>query len=244
MSREVVRPGTHVAQTGSYGDNPFHNPRVRDRITRLKVKVMNLEDMGKGSIVHNDTYKYLIKPLFKDAVASNHSKLAPLFAGGPTVVRNKQEIHYGSSQYTWFMNAAASRMVDYYILYHAGEIFGSSNSKYGAQVVAGLSRYRGKDGAPGYLKKKWAGLIKTHWIYKRLEMMQKFGQMKIDENIMDMPMVAQDYETAMAAKQGGKTVQEYRGPGARSKPTFNAAQLAQYMDHANSSSISSSSSQP
>ena len=120
MSKARVVPGGNSGG-GYVRSQAYDDPQVARTITRLRQKLVNLEDKQPGSLIKNDVYKYLIKPAIGAAANMSGNDFNAL--RGPLKQVGSRQV--GSSQFTWYMNAAASRYVDYLILENANSIFGN-----------------------------------------------------------------------------------------------------------------------
>ena len=209
MQRQRIVPG------GNTGLDPY--TKSQRTIAKLRQKLTNLEDLQKGSLIRNDIYKYLVKPVLGDEANRSGTGLNQL--RGPLKQVGKSGRSFGSPQYTWFLNAATQRVIDSFLLAHAKEIFGrfvddQNNNK----ALAGAAGYTGADGVPGYLKKRCARLIDNWWMYNRLQNIEGFKKIT-SVHISSLPGANADYQDALNAFKSGKSVGQYRN-GRKSTPSF------------------------
>ena len=226
MSRTLIIPsGGNTKQGKQPRSAAYDDPQVARTITRLRQKLANLEDLQSGSLMRNDVYKYLIKPKFGQALQAGNTMLTALH--GPAKQVGNRTV--GSPQYTWFLNAVAGRVCDQFILTAANIIFGPTSREFGAKVIAGANNYRGADGVPGYLKRRYSQTINRYWVYHRLGTIGELFPKLSVQTIMTEPGAQEDYNTALAAFRAGHSVGQQRG-GRRGTPSFNAATLAARMN--------------
>ena len=225
MSQRVqVVPGGY-SKGANNRSHAYDDPQVSRTIARLRQKLVNLEDLQPGSLMKSDVHRYFVKPKFGRALEEGDQKLRALY-GTPKQVGSRQ---VGSTQYTWFINAATTRVCDSLILAAANKMFGTTGSKFGAKVIEGAQKYKGKDGVPGYLKKRYSKAITTVWMYDRPRTIQNVFDLQTAANIFAMPGVEEDYRDALNAFRSGKSVAEYRNHQ-RGSPSFGISALATAMN--------------
>ena len=180
--------------------------RVQQYVGGLRKAIDNLADQKSGSILKNDCYD-AVKRVFSISIPTS-PELQVLHgnwqaaqvarqaeAAGQKV--NKAELH-GSPQYTWFINATATCIVNAIINEHAQEIFLHNYPKVDMEA-----RKNGID----YIKRRYARVISKWYMFYRPTQLQFFYSVPLDK-IISTPGVVDAYNLAVAAL-GHKSVRQY-----------------------------------
>ena len=203
LQRYPVRnlPGSYVS--GQRGrPAAYDDPSVARTIARLRTNLANLEDLSKGSLLKNDYYQYCVKPSIQ-AVVDSDSDLRALHSGGS---QDKNGRVYGHPNYTWFLNACATRCVDNFIKNNFNSIFG--NGKLSEKVTAAMLDHDNGDNGLGYCKRQFSNYIKRYYVSHRLQLMDDMTSVDWSD-IKKIRGVMDDYNRAMTAKRQGLKVGEY-----------------------------------